>query len=332
MASDTFKALVVYEKGEGNFVRKVARRSIDDLPDGDVLINVRYSSLNYKDALSATGNKGITKNYPHTPGIDAAGTVVESRSREFSPGGKVIVSGYDLGMNTPGGYGQYIRVPSSWVVKLPETLTMRESMAYGTAGFTAAQSVLKLIKNGISPDKGEVLVTGATGGVGSVAVTLLAGAGYSVTAVTGKSDAKEFLMELGAKEVIMRDEADDRSGKPILKGRWAGVVDTVGGNILSSAIKATQYGGIVTCCGLVASSELITSVFPFIIRGVTLAGIDSQTCPMEQRLDIWKRLAGEWKSDHINRLTTECSLDELDKEIDVILRGGQRGRVVVDLS
>ncbi|NTV47670.1 MAG: YhdH/YhfP family quinone oxidoreductase, partial [Chlorobiales bacterium] len=294
MLQRSFKAMVVTELPDNKFVRQISERSVDDLPQGDVLIKVNYSSLNYKDALSATGNKGVTRKYPHTPGIDAAGVVEESASKAFSLGDEVVVTGYDLGMNTSGGFGQYIRVPAGWVVPRPDGLSLRECMAYGTAGFTAAQCVKKLVDSGLTPDQGEVLVTGSTGGVGSVAVGILAKLGFTVVAVTGKEDQKPFLQYLGATSIMSRAEASDESGRPLLKARWAGVVDTVGGNILSTAIKSTQQHGTITCCGNAASPDLPLTVFPFILRGVALLGVDSANCPMPARLKIWEKLATDW--------------------------------------
>jgi putative YhdH/YhfP family quinone oxidoreductase len=331
MEDRKFKAMVVEEIADGQFVRRIADKAIDSLPAGNVLINVKYSSLNYKDALSATGNKGVTRRYPHTPGIDAAGLVVESEDPEFKPGDAVIVTSYDLGMNTSGGFGQYIRVPGAWVVPLPGNLTLQESMVFGTAGFTAGLSIFKLQANGVTPEQGAVLVTGATGGVGSLAVAILAQAGYQVSAVSGKADGQRFLQDLGAQEIISREDACDTSSRPLLKGRWAGVIDTVGGDILATALKATNPHGTVTCCGNVASPTLNTTVFPFILRGVSLLGIDSQNCPMTIRRRIWQKLAGDWKLEHLERVATEISLDALETHIGLILQGGQKGRVVVRL-
>lgn len=332
MSAKTFKAMVVEEEGEKNFVRSIKDRSTDELPEGDVLVNVHYSSLNYKDALSAIGNKGVTRNFPHTPGVDAAGIVAESNSPEFSTGEEVIVHAHDLGCNTSGGFGQYIRVPAPWVIKLPANLSLKESMIYGTAGFTAAYSVLELQEHGVTPDKGEILVTGATGGVGSVAVSILAKLGYDVVASTGKTDQEQFLSDLGAKEIISREESIDESGRPMLKGRWAGVVDTVGGEILVTAIKATKPMGVVTCCGNVASADLPLSVYPFILRGVILIGIDSQNCPTEIRVKVWNRLSADWKLDNLDSMGREVNLNQLDDEIALILKGKQVGRVVVNLT
>ncbi|MFQ5681866.1 MAG: YhdH/YhfP family quinone oxidoreductase [Candidatus Binatia bacterium] len=327
-----FKALVVKETGDKRFLMEITRKAVEDLSHGDVLIEVQYSSLNYKDGLSASGHKGVTRSYPHTPGIDAAGIVVESKDPQFVVGESVIVTGYDLGVNTSGGFAQYIRVPAAWVVKSPQGITLKESMVYGTAGFTAALSVLRLWESGVKPEQGEILVTGATGGVGCLAVGILAQAGYSVVAATGKLEEKDFLLGLGAREVISRDAATDSSRRPLLKGRWAGVVDTVGGNFLVTALKSTKYGGVVTCCGMVASADLSVTVYPFILRAVRLLGIDSVECPMVTRLLIWEKISHEWKLGNLDTLYQECSLEELDKKIDLILGGKIKGRIVVNLS
>jgi len=331
MNQKTFKAMVVTEKENDQFVREIKDRNIDDLPQGDVLVNVKYSSLNYKDVLSAIGNRGVTRQYPHTPGIDAAGTVAESQSKDFKTGDEVIVTSYDLGMNTSGGFGQYIRVPADWVVKMPENLSPRESMIFGTAGFTAALSVYRLVDYGITPDMGRILVSGATGGVGSIAVSILTKAGYEVVAVNGIVDEKDFLLEIGAKEVISIEDATDSSGKPLLKGLWAGGIDTIGGEILATMIKSIQPDGGVTCCGNVGSHDLPLNVYPFILRGVTLMGIDSQNSPMPMRVKVWNKIASEWKLDRLELLTTEVSLDELNERIDLILQRKHKGRTIIRL-
>jgi len=293
---------------------------------------VKYSSLNYKDALSATGNKGVTRNYPHTPGIDEAGVVVECADQQVTPGDEVIVTGFDLGMNTSGGFGRFIRVPASWGVRLPGNLTLKDSMVYGTAGLTAALSVFMLERSGVKQNQGEILVTGATGGVGSLAVGILAKSGYQVVAATGKAGEKYFLTDLGAKEVISREIVDDTSGRALFKERWAGVIDTVGGNILSTAIRSTRYGGAVACCGNAASHELPITVYPFILRGVSLLGIGSAECPMDRRLQIWQKISQEWKLENLDSLSSECPLEELSQKIDAILGGKLKGRTVVNLS
>jgi putative YhdH/YhfP family quinone oxidoreductase len=328
----TFQALVVKELSDGTFSRSVQEWDTNKLPEHDVLIKVHYSSLNYKDALSATGNKGVTKHYPHIPGIDAAGKVSESKNPKFSKGDPVIVTGYDLGQNTSGGFGQYIRVPDDWIVPLPKSLSLRESMILGTAGFTAAIGIHHLRHNDIGPDSGDILVTGATGGVGTMAVGILAKLGYSITAATGKMEHESFLKKIGASSVIHRSELQDNSGRPLLSSRWAGAIETVGGIMLDTTLRQTQHNGTVACCGNVLGHELHTNVYPFILRGVHLAGMDSGNCPMELRKKLWNNLALEWKPDHLEALMKECSLDKLDKEIDKILKGQQVGRILINLN
>jgi acrylyl-CoA reductase (NADPH) len=330
--SQSFTAMLTEQTGEKQFSRRIVTRSVDELPPGDLLVRVSYSSLNYKDALSATGRPGVTRNYPHTPGIDAAGEVVSCADGTFQPGDEVVVTGFDLGMNTSGGFGQYIRVPSSWALKLPAGLTLRESMAYGTAGLTAGLSVLGLVRAGVGPEDGEILVTGATGGVGSLAVAILARAGYRVAAATGKAAEAPFLIELGASTVIGRAEVLAGAERPMMKERWAGAVDVVGGDMLAAVLKSTRYGGTVTCCGLVGSAELPVNVFPFILRGVSLLGIDSVLCPMATRSEVWQKLAGTWKPAHLEAAVTECTLQGLEGHIQDILAGAQRGRVLVNLA
>ncbi len=327
-----FQAMVVSETAEKTFVREIKERALSELPAGELIVEVKYSSLNYKDALSASGNKGVTRKYPHTPGIDAAGVVVDSTNKSISVGEQVIVTGFDLGMNTAGGYGRYISIPAAWAVKPPQGLSLRDSMAYGTAGLTAALCVLRLLAGGLNKEQGEVLVTGATGGVGSVAVGILAKLGFEVVAATGKTNEEAFLKQLGAKAMISRDDANDTSGRPLQKGRWAGVVDTVGGNILATALKTAKYGGLVAACGNAMSVDLNLNVFPFILRGVSLLGVDSVEVPMRARNMAWQKLAGDWRLDLSGDLITECALEELDPKIDQILQGGVRGRVVVDMS
>jgi len=326
---ETFKAFVVSEAEDGQYQRTITRRALKDLPDHEVLIQVHYSSLNYKDALSAHGNKGVTRKYPHTPGIDAAGVVAASRIASFREGDPVLVTGFDLGMNTAGGLGAYIRVPANWVIPLPSGLTLKDSMIYGTAGFTAAMSIHRLLEHGVTADQGEILVSGATGGVGSLAVAMLSQLGFTPVAVSGKSAARSFLQTLGAQSIITRDEAESQAEKPILKARWAGVIDTVGGNILSQAIKSTRYGGAVTCCGLVASPQLSLTVFPFILRSVALYGIDSAECSRELRLLLWEKLAGAWRPDCLADLSREIDLDDVDEYMDMLLSGSNQGRLVV---
>jgi len=328
---DEFKALVVAETQENQYTRSIAQKKIDDLPEGDVVVQVLYTSLNYKDVLSATGNRGVSRNYPHTPGIDAAGIVADSTTEAFKPGDPVIVTSYDLGMNTAGGFGQYIRVPAGWVVSQPQSLTAAEAMVYGTAGFTASLSVWNMIESGVAPDDGDILVSGATGGGGSIAVSILSKIGYSVTAINGVVDETDYLNEIGAKHIISIDEAGDTSGRPLLKSLWAGGIDTVGGDILATTIRSTKYGAAVTCCGNVASADLPLNVYPFILRGVRLIGIDSQNCPMPIRQKIWQKIASEWKIDWLQTITTEASFDELNDKIELMLQGKHIGRTIIKM-
>ncbi len=332
MLPETFRCYLVTKDEQGNFSGRIAQRRLDELPEGDVLIRVAYSSLNYKDALSATGHPGVSKVFPHVPGVDAAGVVVSSGVYELVEGDPVLVTGFHLGMNRWGGYAEYVSVPQDWVVPLPEGLTLRESMILGSAGLTAGLCVDALQKHAIEPDAGEVVVTGASGGVGSFAVAILAKLGYQVVAVTGKTSAHEYLKELGAAKIIGREEVDDRSGRPMLAGRWAGAVDAVGGNILATILRATRHGGCVAACGLTAGDELPITVYPFILRSVTLAGIDSGFCPDAVRHPTWNRLAGEWKPDRLEAIARQIELAELPPKIDEILAGEITGRVLVKVG
>jgi putative YhdH/YhfP family quinone oxidoreductase len=327
-----FKALVVDEIEKNIFVRNIKKLKISQLPQGDVLIRVKYSSLNYKDALSARGHKGITRYYPHVPGIDASGVIVESTNDELKPGMEVLVTGYDLGMNTWGGFGQYISVPSAWVVHIPPGLSMKDSMVYGTAGFTAALCLYEFKKNEITPELGKILVTGATGGVGSLAIGLLAKAGYTVIASTGKNNESAFLHDIGANEILTREDVHDNSNKPLLPTKWIGVVETVGGNTLSTAIRSTGQRGVVTCVGNAESDKFETSVYPFLLRGVSLIGIESSEKPSHTRLEIWSKIAKEWKLPNLTKYYREVDLEMLSSEIDLMLGGGQRGRILVNLG
>lgn len=327
----SFKALVVREVANGNFTRDIEEVQAGFLPENDVLVNVKFSSLNYKDALSASGNRGVTRKYPHIPGIDAAGVVVEDRSGEYKEGDEVIVTSYDLGMNTPGGFGEYIRVPADWVVPIPEGISMKESMILGTAGLTAGIGIYKMLVNGQKPSMGKILVTGATGGVGTMAVAILTREGFHVVASTGKKDAHGYLKSIGAKEVIGREDVDDRSGKPLLKPAWAGAFDNVGGNTLATALKACGKDGTVISVGLVKSPKLETTVFPFILNGITLMGVDSATCDMDLRREVWNKLALEWKPDDLENLSEAVKLNDLEPHIQKILNGQVTGRVVVEM-
>ena len=323
-----FRAVRIFEEN-GEFIKKIVERNIEDLPEGDVVIKVKYSSLNYKDSLSCIGNRGVTRNYPHTPGIDAAGVVKESKTNDFKPGDEVILTGFDLGMNTDGGFGEYIRVPKEWVIKKPENLSLKEAMIYGTAGFTAGLSVYELVKD-VKPEDGKILVSGGTGGVGSHAVRFLSKMGYEVTAVISNDKENKLALELGAKDTVNREVLDDKSGKALLKQSWAGVVDTVGGNPLSTAIRSVSYAGVVTTCGNVAGGDLpFSTVYPFILRGVKLVGIDSVQCPKEKREKIWELISKDWKGSNLETGIKEVGIDGIFDEVDNMLGGRLVGRVIV---
>jgi acrylyl-CoA reductase (NADPH) len=327
-----FSCYVVEKDAHDQIKSGLSRRSLSELPEGDVLIRVAYSSLNYKDALAATGRPGVARKFPHVPGIDAAGEVVESNSPELPKWQQVLVTGYELGAGRWGGWAQYVRVPSEWVIPLPQGLSLASAMQLGTAGFTAALSVDAIKRHEISPESGEIVVTGATGGVGCLAVAMLAKLGYTVVAVTGKADRHDWLKHLGAARVIGRGDVDVKGGNPLLKAVWAGAVDTVGGNVLATLLRSTHIGGCVTACGLVAGPELATTVFPFILRGVTLCGIDSGWTKRERRLELWRRMANEWKPDRLADVSTEVALKDVDEPVKRILAGGIAGRTVVRVS
>lgn len=328
----TFKALESSKEEDQNTL-SIIEKNIDDLPDGDILIKVSYSSLNYKDALSASGSPGVTKNYPHTPGIDAVGHVQESSDSAFKEGDVVIVTGYDLGMNTAGGFGQYIRVPAHWVIKLPNGLNEVEAMSLGTAGLTAGLSIQALEKYSSTTgfEGSKSIVTGSTGGVGSIAVMLLSKLGSEVTAVTGKNTQKSFLENLGASEVISREELSEMTRLPMGKPIWDLGVDVVSGNTLSLLLSSLKPGGAVACSGLVGGPSFESSIFPFILRGNALLGIDSVEIPLSHKEEVWKNFASDWKLD-LSKLVKEVPLEGLENEINSILQGGQVGRVLVNLS
>ena len=302
-----------------------------ELPEGEVLIRVACSSLNYKDALAATGHPGVNKVFPHVPGVDAAGIVAQSGVYEFVPGDQVLVTGFDVGANRWGGWAQYVRVPAEWVVPLPRGLSLRESMMLGTAGYTAGLCVDALQKHSVLPESGEVVVTGASGGVGSMAVALLSKLAYRVVAVTGKSHAHDYLKKLGAREILDRQAVDDGSGRPLLARRWAGAVDTVGGNILGTVLRATQHSGCVAACGLAGGSDLPVTVYPFILRAITLAGIDAAWGSIPLRHEIWTRLAGPWKLDCLEEIARFIELEDLPAKIDELLGGRVVGRFAVNV-
>lgn len=325
--SNTYNAFVVDEI-EDQFKSSIKSLPLPELKDGFVLIDVLYSSLNYKDALSASGNKGVTKSYPFTPGIDAVGRIRQSKDNNLKEGDEVIVTGYDLGMNTNGGFGEIIHVPSGWVVPLPDNLSMEEAISFGTAGITAAASVDAVLSKIDAPEL-PVVVSGATGGVGSIAVGLLSKLGIDVTAITGKENSNQFLKDLGAKNIILRDDFCSEKIRPLDKTKFSAGVDTVGGEILSRIISQVNRHGVITCCGNVNSIKLETTVFPFILRGIALQGIDSAESPISYKKYLWDKIASEWQIGYSKSSIKIIKLNELAPEIDKILNGNQKGRVVV---
>jgi putative YhdH/YhfP family quinone oxidoreductase len=323
------KAYIVEKIEDKKFTSGIKNIEIPQISENEVLIKATYSSLNYKDALSSVGNPGVTRNFPHVTGIDVAGVIEKSNSDKFSVGDKVLVTGYDLGMNTDGGHQEFVKVPDTWVVKIPEIISDREIMIYGTAGLTAALSVNELLNNGIT--EGNILVTGATGGVGSIAISILHKLGFSTTAISGKEDKIQFLKDLGANEVILRKDFDIENKRPMGSEKFDGVIDTVGGNILAEALKIIKYDGVATCCGLTSSFELNTNVFPFILRGVRLIGIDSVECKIEKKIAAWEKIATDFKIDTLENLTNEISLDEINQAYETLLVGQAAGRYLVKI-
>lgn len=321
-----FKAYLVKEV-EGSFNGSIQEIELPPLEDGKVSIKVHYSSLNYKDALASTGVKGVARSYPFVPGIDVAGEISESSDERYSVGDQVVATGYKIGMAVFGGFGEMVQLPSDWLVKLPNGLTLQEAMNIGTAGLTAGASVKKIIDSGISKDL-PVLVSGATGGVGSVAVNLLSKLGYEVHALTGKSEESETLKDMGAKQVLLRDEFMAEPIKALDKGIYGGAVDTVGGDILAKMLSMISNEGSVSCCGNVGGMKFTSSVFPFILRGVSLIGIDSAESPINFKDEIWNLFATDWSLE-LNKYTKVISLDQIEDEVTKILKGQQVGRVVI---
>jgi acrylyl-CoA reductase (NADPH) len=326
-----FRALLA-ERDDDEVRRGLRDLTPDDLPDGDVTVRVGWSSVNYKDALAVSPKGRVAKAYPLVPGIDLAGEVIAGGGDGVEAGRAVIVHGHDLGVGHHGGFSEIARVPAAWVVPLPDGMSPRDAMALGTAGFTAALSVVRLEENGLSADgaRGPVLVLGATGGVGSVAVAILAARGYEVHAATGKADEADFLRALGASEVLSREETSAESDRPMDKQRWAAVVDPVGGAATAYALRTTRYGGAVALSGLTGGTSLATTVFPFILRGVSLLGVDSVATPSDVRRSVWERLAGDLRPRGLqDQITREIALDDLDPFLDEVLAGKAKGRTVV---
>jgi len=326
------KALVVREHEDGSFSKSIEEKNIESLPANEVLIKVHYAGLNFKDALSSSGHKGITKNYPHTPGVDAAGSVVWDATGKFLVEEKVICTSYDLGMNTYGAFAEYICVPANWIVKLPQSMSLEESMTLGTAAYTAALALYKMERCGQHSDTGEIVVTGASGGVGTMAISILTKAGYSVIASSDKVDQYDFLQQLGAQRCISRSEVNDQSNRPILRSRWAGAIDNVGGNTLQTLIKGCSKEGCVASIGLVDSPNLSLTVYPFILNGVNLLGIDSAETKMVTRQHIWNKLSDEWRPKNLDIAKRIVTLDEIPMYMDMMLKGQTSGRIVAKIA
>ncbi|NMC22078.1 MAG: YhdH/YhfP family quinone oxidoreductase [Thermogutta sp.] len=329
---ESFRCLWVERMENGTIRRSLASRPLHELPPGEVLIRTAYSSLNYKDALAANGHPGVVRRFPHIPGVDAAGTVVRCETPDFAPGDAVVVTGYEMGAGRWGGYSEYVRVPREWVLPLPDALSFVDAMTYGTAGLTAAMCVQTLLDHGITPEKGEVVVTGASGGVGSVAVAVLAKLGFRVTAVTGKPQAVPLLRSLGAADFLSRGDVQDASEKPLLSGRWAGAVDTVGGRVLTTVLRSLKHGGCAAACGLAGGNRLEMTVYPFILRAVTLAGIDAAYAAPELKRRMWSLLAGPWRVDRLAELRRVLTLESLEPYFGEIPAGNATGRLVIEIG
>ena len=326
-----FNALVLNKLEDEKASGKVEAIETSNLPDGDVLINIDYSTINYKDALAITSSSPIIKNYPMVPGIDFAGTVEETSNNNFKTGDKVILNGYGVGEKHWGGMSQKARVNGNWLVKLPENFTTKQAMAIGTAGYTAMLCVLALEKNGVTPDKGEILVTGATGGVGSVAISLLSKLGYQVSASSGRAEYTEYLKSLGASNIIDRSKLSEK-GRPLGKENWAGAIDSVGSYTLANICASMKYGGTVAACGLAQGFDLPATVMPFILRSVTLAGVDSVYCPIEERIVAWERLAKDLNLANLDSMISTISLSEVVSSAHNMLSGKTYGRIIVDVN
>ena len=329
MSGNTFRAYRIFDN-DGTIAGRLVDATLEELTPGEVVLKTAYSSVNYKDALAATGAGKIVRRTPLIGGIDVAGTVVSSSDPRFREGDPVFVTGFTLGVTNDGGFSEYVRVPADWVLGLPDGLTLFETMAIGTAGFTSALSLLFMEQNGLTPDNGPVIVTGATGGVGSIAVEILAALGYTVTALTGKDEAHDFLSSLGAASVLSRHSLD-MGTRPLEKSAWAGAVDAVGGDILAWLTRTMKPRGIIASSGLTAGVELNTTVMPFILRGIRLLGVDSSMCPTDERLRVWERLATDMKPPHLASVAREITLDDLDATFDALLKGQGRGRTVVKI-
>lgn len=326
-----FKAILL-EDNEGAVTQRLTELEDSALPEGDVTVDVEFSTLNYKDGMVLNGIGRLVRSYPHVPGVDFVGRVADSSNPDFTPGDAVILTGWRVGEWHWGGYAQKARVKSDWLVKLPGKLTPKRAMAVGTAGFTAMLAVMALEAHGITPDRGEILVTGAAGGVGSVATAILANLGYSVTASTGRSETHDYLTSLGAGTLIDRREIAEPSGRPLDKERWAGCIDSVGGPTLACILPQIAYRGAVAAVGLAGGSKLDTTVLPFLLRGINLLGIDSVLCPKDRRTSAWARIASDLPMDKLDAMIVDATLSDLPRLGAEILKGQVRGRVVVDVN
>jgi len=327
----SFKAYLISQE-DGKVVSRFVDMNEDQLDPGQVTVRVAYSSVNYKDALAATGAGKIIRRFPCVGGIDLAGTVTASSDPRFAKGDAVLATSYDIGVAHHGGFSEVARLPADWVVKLPAGMTFKEAMTFGTAGFTAGLAVVRMEANGLKPGNGPVIVSGASGGVGSIAIEVLAKLGYHVVALTGKENQTDYLKSIGAKEVMLRQSLDLAKIKPLDKSQWAGAVDNLGGDVLAWMASTMQIGGTLASIGLAASHTLNTTVMPFILRGVSLLGVDSVNCPMPQRAAVWQRLAGDMRPQHLERLTRSIAFAELPSVFDDFIKSRVSGRVVVDIA
>jgi putative YhdH/YhfP family quinone oxidoreductase len=327
----TFKAYRTFQD-DSCIASRFVDLSLDELDPGDVVIRTKYSTINYKDALSYSGAGRIMRKYPTVAGIDMAGTVERSNDPRWKRGDKVIVTGYDMGVSHDGGYAEYVRVPADWIVRRPESMTAFDAMTLGTAGFTAALAIHLMQHNGLTPESGPVAITGATGGVGSVAVEILSKLGCQVTAITGKQEGVRYLREIGATDVLLRQSVDVAKVKPLEKATWAGAIDNLGGDMLAWLLATSKVAGRVAAVGLAADMKLTTSVAPFILRGVQLLGVDSVNCPMDLRQTLWNKLAVDWRPDRVHDQVRTIDFDELPTHFDAYLKGTVRGRTVVRIG
>lgn len=322
---------IVISKADDNYRARLEQIDEADLPAGDVSVDVDYSTLNYKDALAITGASPVVRNFPLVPGIDLVGTVSASETPAFPNGSKVILNGWGVGEKYWGGLAQKARLKSDWLIPLPAGITPKQAMSIGTAGYTAMLCVMALEEHGIKPEDGEILVTGAAGGVGSVAIPVLSKLGYTVVALSGRPELSDYLKSLGASEILPRSEMSE-PGRPLAKERWAGVIDVVGSHVLANACASTRYGGAVAACGLAGGMDFPATVAPFILRGVTLRGVDSVMCPRAKRLAAWQRLAEDFDLGKLDDITTELPLDQVIPQAEALLKGQIKGRIVVDVN